>query len=513
MTVKKFVTFESVAPRIRLSLLDWLLALIFLLAGVGVFTRHADFPSFYHPDEPSKARQVIEHEYNFNHPMLLLQTTRLLAGFSSKAPSQQSITETGRLASAIFSAAAIACLVLLAAHLRSSVAALLTGLLLLANHQLYELAHYMKEDPSLAFGIAFFFLCFTRCWLAPTRVQFALLGVGCAMAVSGKYLGVVVLPLAVWAIWAAPKNARVGLGLLALAAFVATFALVNYPMLIAAKEFFTNVGREMDFAVNGHKGITRSVPHGVYGAVLRESTNPGTWILLGIYYLGLAMRRRQVHPAEWAVALFPVVYVLLLSFSPKTHHRYFLPDTLLFCTLAILGLCSVRLPLQVGTMLLHALLFLGAWIPSVVRTAQYDTAFQNDTRAALVEYVRAHVPADAVIVQDKRVNLPNRKDPRHADSPYFLEQPLLGKLFAADLGTIGDLRAQGISYVAVSDGDFGRFFLKTHTPREEEKAEYDRRRAFYEQLFAEGELRWESPAGLQQYLQPSIKLYYLPPTP
>ncbi len=497
----------------RLSWLDWLLAGLFLLAGLGIFTRHADFPSFYHPDEPSKARQVIEHEYNFNHPMLLLQTTRLLSAFSTKAPTQQTITQTGRVASALFAAAAVSCLVLLAAHLRGSIAAALTGLLLLANHQLYELAHYMKEDPSLAFGIALFFLCFTRCWLAPTRTRFILLGFSCAMAVSGKYVGVVILPLAVWAVWAAPKNNRLVLGLLVGLAFVVTFALVNYPMLIAAKEFFTNVGREMDYAVNGHKGITRSVPHGVYGAVLRQSTNPGIWILLGVYYLGLVVRRHRVHPAEWALAVFPIVYVLLLSFSPKTHHRYFLPDTLLFCTVAILGLCSMRLPARTTTIVLQALLFLGAWIPSVVRATAYDTAFQNDSRAALVEYVRANIPTDAVIVQDKRVNLPNRRDPRHADSPYFLEQPLLGKLFAADVGTIDELRAQGIRYVAVSDGDYGRFFLKTHEAKESEKAEYDRRRAFYTKLFAEGNVLWESPAGLQQYLQPSLKLYYLPPAP
>jgi hypothetical protein len=68
--------------------------------------------------------------------------------------------------------------------------------------------------------------------------------------------------------------------------------------------------------------------------------------------------------------------------------------------------------------------------------------------------------------------------------------------------------------VAVSEGDYGRFFLKTHTPRDEDKAAYERRRAFYEELFRTGTVLWESPAGRLQYLQPSIKLYQIgPPQP
>jgi hypothetical protein len=68
----------------------------------------------------------------------------------------------------------------------------------------------------------------------------------------------------------------------------------------------------------------------------------------------------------------------------------------------------------------------------------------------------------------------------------------------------------GIRYVAVSDGDYGRFFLKTHKPRPEEAAEFSRRKAFYEEVFSTGKLLWESPGGRLQYLQPSIKLYELP---
>ena len=508
---------------------EWLLAALFLVAGTMLFSRDSHFPSFYHPDEPSKARQVIDGDYNFNHPMLLLQVTRVIAWASQAAMTPQPITEAGRFASALFSAAAIACLVLLACHLRGWTAGVFTGLFLMVNQHLYELSHYMKEDPAVTFGMAAAFLAFVRCQALPSAARFAIFGATCALAVSGKYIGVVVLPLAVIALATSPKGGRLILSGTFLASFLAMFSLVNFPLLTSLGVFATNVERETDYALHGHKGLTRSVPHGVYGKVFREATNPAIWICLGLYYAALlqdhilaairAISRwfrksarwteritpRSTSLAEWIIALFPIAYVLLLSFSPKTHHRYFLPDTALFCALAAIGLASVHLPhyVRLGMAAVVAAVSVVYWTPTA-------NAFRNDARAALVTYVRANIPKDATIVQDKRVNLPNRNDPRQSDSPYFLKQPLRGKLFAADEGTIGELRAAGIHYIAVSEGDYGRYYLDTHKPRAEEKADYDRRKAFYTQLFADGKLLWECKGGDNIYLQPAIKLYYLP---
>ncbi len=510
--MKFFAIPDLPAPRIHLAVRDWAVGLVIFALSAGIFLRHNDFPSFYHPDEPSKARQVIEGEYNFNHPLLLLQATRVIALAEGVEMRQQSVTEAGRTASALFAAGAVACLTLLAAHLRGTWAAAGVGLLLASNRHLYELAHYMKEDPALAFGVAVFFLMLARSWLAPTGVNFFLLGAGAALATSGKYLGAVVIPLALLPIFLGSREGRLRNGLIYLAGLAAVLVAVNFPMLGALGELTTNVEREAGYAVGGHKGLTRSVPHGVYGAVFREATNPLIWVLLGIYYGGLILRWRKTHPAEKTLALFPLVYVLMLSFSPKTHHRYFLPDTLLFCTLAGMAMLpeAGRLTRQAAKWLTAALVA-GAIVWSVCQAAETDASFQNDARRALVAYVREHIPADAVIVQDKRVNLPSRDDPRQADSPYFLDQKLLGKLFAADEGTVDELKARGIRYVAVAEGDYGRFFLKTHRPQEAGRDDYERRKAFYKQLFAEGQVLWECPAGPQQYLQPAIKLYQLPP--
>lgn len=496
---------------------DWALAAVFFLFGLWLYTRHNDFPSFYHPDEPSKARQVIEGEFNFNHPLLLLQTSRFIAWTSHAAMTPQPITECGRLASAIFSAAIVACLMLLASHLRGTLAAAGAGLLVLANQDVYELAHYMKEDPALTFGMAATFLAAVRCWLKPNLTRFALLGAAMALAVSGKYIGALVLPVALVPLLGAP-NPRLRSTLVMIGAFLLILVAVNYPMLASVGEATHNVEREVGMAVHGHKGLTRSVPHGVYGAVFRHATNPPIWILLGVYYAALLLLWRRISRIEWTVALFPIVFVLILSFSPKTHFRYFLPDTVLFCTLAALAPFSLLLGGEntrgrIATASLLTLLLAAGIAMSSSKVLRYDRAFHNDARRELVTYVKEHIPANETIVQDKRVNLASRKDPRQADSPYFLEQPLLGKLFAADVGTIEELQARGIHYVAVSDGDYGRFFLKTHEAQDDEKAEYDRRKKFYEQLFKQGKVIWEREPGALIYIQPAIKLYELPGPP
>ena len=494
-----------------LTVRSWLLAAVFFVAGVWLYNRHNDFPCFYHPDEPKKARQLITGRFNFKHPLLLLQTTRLASWVSHSPLTPQQVTEIGRMVSAIFAAGAVACFVLLAAHLYGTLAAACVGALLLANSQLYELAHYMKEDTALAFGIAAFFLALTRCWLRPSMARFAVLGAAGALALSGKYAGALFVPLAFVPLFGLREERR-RKALALSVAFVLVLLCVNFPIFTSLGSFLGNLGREVDFAVHGEAGLTRSVPHGVYTAVFRGATNPAIWILLGVYYVRFFKFFRRIHPAEWMLALFPILYVLILSFLPKTNHRYFLPDTLIFCTLAAFGLFCFTL--GGSARLTHAvqvMSFLAAFGLSAAHLIPYDFAFRVDGRQQLLAFIRQNVSPNATIAQDRRVGLPSRSDPRHADSPAFLEQKIVGGQFTADVGSIDELRARGICYVAVSEDDYGRFFLRNHKPAESKRADYYRQKKFYERLFREGELVWECKAGLLPILQPQIRLYYLPP--
>ena len=89
-----------------------------------------------------------------------------------------------------------------------------------------------------------------------------------------------------------------------------------------------------------------------------------------------------------------------------------------------------------------------------------------------------------------------------------LPQRIFDNDYAADLGTLDEMREWGAVYVAVSPRAYDRFFgdLK---PRPAERADFERRRDFYARLFAEAELVFELPSRGIMYLQPGLKLYRL----
>jgi hypothetical protein len=77
----------------------------------------------------------------------------------------------------------------------------------------------------------------------------------------------------------------------------------------------------------------------------------------------------------------------------------------------------------------------------------------------------------------------------------------------ADLGTLDELRAKGITHVAVSESDYGRFFLKSLQPKKGQEEDFARRKAFYESLFDSGEPLFERGRGTVIYLHPGIRVY------
>ncbi len=481
------------------------IAAAFALVALWTYTFANTFPASYHPDEPSKARQVIAGEYNFHHPMLMLSAAKVAVAISGAGDDIQRVTVAGRWVSASLTAAAVGCLVLLAIQLYGLLAGCFAGILLVTNHHLFELAHYFKEDPAVLFGISAFFLALALFDSRPTLGRAALLGVGTGLAVSGKYVGVLVAPVAIIALFVhrrrvSPLRAAAGWVIGA----VAIFALANLPILLNPAGFAGGFERELDFAVHGHKGITRAIPHGVYGAVFRESTNPAIWILLIIFALALLARWRTARPVEWMLALFPLVFAIILSFSPKTHHRYFLPATGLLLVMAGAAIRIAprvvqthwRLPSWASPLFMTLALAVTTGIQAPHYYAYFD-GFSHDTRTQMADYIRANVAPDATIVADKRTNL------RELDLP----NPIEGKLFAADVATLAELRARGITIIAIAKGDYGRFFRDKLKPTDAGAAEFARRKAFYDELFDNGTQLLELEPGTLQYLQPEIALW------
>ncbi|GAB4166349.1 MAG: hypothetical protein Fur0032_03670 [Terrimicrobiaceae bacterium] len=491
------------------------LAVLIFLAGLALYSRNASFPARYHPDEPDKVAQVLTRDWNFHHPLLLLQTASVARALFSIPPETEAVVRLGRWISAAFAAGAAAFLALLAWELADPRAGLAAGLLVIVNTQFFELAHYFKEDTSLAFGTALFAWLFTRFWGRPSILAPLAMGASLGLAASAKYAGLslVILPLAILFAPGISKPSRVVCFFLGLAAFLAVTVTVNFPMLQMVQQAAGGITREVEYAVDGHMGITRKIPHGVYIAVLTNATNPGLWFLLALYALSLvaSLAPARIVPAYWRHALgchlfklpdyiltaFIVLTVVGFSFVPKTHHRYMLPITGLLIVLATVA--AFRPPARLirwftFPAMAAAILF------SCLSTWDCLVAFGADTRAALQDFLKSTASPDTLIVTDRRVGLPE-------DFPFRT----ISKRFAADAGSLADLRAAGPTLVVVTQGDFGRFLLKNHSPTGSSSPDYWRRSQFYLDLFASGELVWQREPGRLPYLQPGIRVYQLNP--
>ena len=509
----------SAEPRV-FWLAGWALALF--AACLALDTRHNGFPYFYHPDESAKVDQVLTGEWNFHHPMLLLSATKVAVETLGVATSDQPVVEAGRWISAGFVAGAVVALALLAYVWRGWTASLAAGGALLLHHQLFELAHYMKEDSALLLGMALSFLATFAHWQKPNAWRAALLGAAVAVAISGKYLGVCVLVVGLPVLWgiSAGRGRRVACFC---GALCAVLLLVNLPLLLHLDAFEKSFGGEMQEILHGNRGMTRRVPHAQYWSIFRDNSSPVVWVLLTVFLAARWRERRSVSQAEWLIIAFPFAYALALSFSPKSNDRYFLPATAVLTLLAGLGVVDAArllarwMPLRWALAGCAAALVVSQVVspPSPLdwRTLrEYFAAFQRDDNAELIAWIKAELPPDAVIAKDSRIKLPDPDSEKDLRRFAPIPQRILAERYAADLGTMAEIRARGVTHLAVSMTDYGKFLLPGLIPQESERADFERRKAFYEALLRDGKPIFVRDRGPVLYLHPGIRLYRVPPT-
>jgi hypothetical protein len=363
-----------------------------------------------------------------------------------------------------------------------------------------------------------------------------LLGAACALAISGKYVGVVALIVAIPALlWpaeaAGEKVLRTRSIVTALCGFIAIAVLVNWPMFRDLATFRASFGREVNLVATGQGEVTRSIPHALYWNVFVDNTSPLIWILMAAFLCERWRHRGSMAPVEKAVVLFPFAFAIALSFSPKENDRYFLPATALFTLFAAMGVEDFPRMLCWGAELLGwshpeawiegkargiivasaavalVTIQLTGWWPTKPGWTQYDRAFQRDDQMELFAWMQTELPTSAVVAADSRVGLPDPRRKKNAARGMSIPQKLLVSKLAADLGTLEELRAKGVTHVAVSESSYGRFFRGGLRAKDESSSGFNRGRAFYERLFREGTRVFDRERGTVIYLHPGIIVY------
>ena len=152
--------------------------------------------------------------------------------------------------------------------------------------------------------------------------------------------------------------------------------------------------------------------------------------------------------------------------------------------------------------------------PEVRRVALHLGEFAGESRTALYVWVGAHVPAASAIVQDRYAGLPDPSEGYSTPQQPYLPQLVVTRHYAVDYGTLDELRARGIEYVAVCERIYERFFgaprrFGTDLAREK----FERRRARYAELFEQGELVFEAGSSTiaGAPVNPIVRLYRIAP--
>jgi 4-amino-4-deoxy-L-arabinose transferase-like glycosyltransferase len=504
--------FESDAL-IRLAALFWFVVL------VALYSRGDGFPANWHWDEPSKVEQVLGAEPNFVHPYLLLALTKAALWVAGAQVVPQEIVIAGRLVSAVAAAGAVVALAMAATLLAGRLAAALTAVLVGTIPLFFDLAHFMKEDALLSFGLAAFVLAVLRYDDAPGRWRLAQLGAAAGFACAGKYVGAVSIPIGLVVVISISGRLRLSpvrpcLTMIAWAA--AVFVAANFPALLDPYQFVYGLHSGVARVTDHHGGFVRPLDSDFYLVGLMQLCPIAMLAAYGAWLVRVIEDRRRVTVARAIVAALPLAYLAMLQVSPLKMIRYELPVVALLTMLgasAIAGMLvgTTRWPIRA----LAAAVVVYLFAVNVAGVVASERTMTNDTRLDMARWIRANLPANAFIAEESIAGM-NAAGTAAADAT--IPMKMIDRNYLPELGTRADLLRRGVTHVLIADLAFGRFFNDTLTVDEHDLVwvtRIKRYRAFYRDLFASATLLHQSngatPPGT--FIAPGLWLFKLEPTP
>lgn len=474
--------------RAKCLLFAWFLLL------VAIFSRDNDFPASWHPDEPGKVAQLLEGKENCHHPQLMLRATSLVLHLSGARATAHEIVVTGRWVSAVAAAGAVICLALLAMELGGVLAGLMAAVFVGTDPLLFGLAHYMKEDAIYVLGLSLFLLALVRFDAAPGRGRLIVLGIAARLAISGKYIGAVVIPTVVgFLIWMNRAQWRIAARQCAtvLAWAAAIFLVIDFPIFTDTSYFRWAFEKEVTHVLNDHGGLVRPITSMFYFNGLSHIGALTFALFCCAWLVSLAREPRSVPRSRLIVGVFPIAYLVLLQVSPVKIIRYELPivvniEMLGACTLAALLATLRSRPLR-ALVVSAAVLLLSLHASGMLISR---AALAQDTRNQMARWIETHVERDAVMMVDRLAGFGFSRYKSLEPLPVGAPQNVI-EIEPATLAKLRNDFPTPRTYVLVADSDFGRYFNTTLRVNEEDadgREEVARYRAFYTRVFERGKL-------------------------
>jgi len=484
----------------------WLLCGGLCVALLWFYTAHNSYPFFYHTDVPAKVRQVIDGTRNFHHPLLLITATDLISRLIGSDRTDQHVVVVGRWFSASCAALAmiaVALLVMRRAGLPGGIAA---GVLAGVHPVIFQSAHEMKEDCAVLLGIVWAFYALDVFCVREQRSALVAAGVACGVAVSAKYIGVLILITAAVVVAIQSQRARdnvITRLFVLFAAAAVTFALINFQALLHPASAFTAAASEfehMRYIGTAHLFQTNYLPK-----VVRRAGVP-MLIALGVFVWRLIMRGRRA-VIEWAILGFGAAWMCALSFTPLSKDRYLIPILTLFIALGVVGLrwllewSGARMPRlpQLSILLVCCAGLAAVYLP---KTFAAEGEFSIDSRKRMIAWIRQTLPADAIVAHEWRIWPP--ADATGVNGDFSIPQKRIeAPRFASDFKSIENLRALGATHVVV----LGKFYRDLLEGAEVVPVRADPE--FYWALNERAKLVWQAERGQNLYIHPGLAVYQL----
>jgi 4-amino-4-deoxy-L-arabinose transferase-like glycosyltransferase len=502
------------------SRIDWGIAIIMFTVfagGLVWFTHGNKNPAFYNPEEMVRVSQVISGEWDYHRPVLFELTISIMKQLFHVSGDVQSVAELGRVVSAFYSVASIVCLSLAVYFLCNRAAAVLLACLLLFQHAFFDLAHTVSENTSLMFGAALCLLAMVLLERKATVSRALFLGCSVAIAASAQYIGLLLFVPALVVVvrcgnreLRGPRIAEFVLGLL-FAMLVLNFSAIT-KLPVTMMDLVQNLMSAMASLPGGLSNLVK----GYYWALLLQNTTPAIWIMFGLAICIFWFQRSKLKVSEIALLAIPTVYFLLLLFSPPESDLHFLPMigfTYAFAVVgsALMGEIIAKMREQARGWLLPALiaLCLSACFSEFVRGLRYFVAFSRDDRLDMLAWMDGNLDPGCKVIADRTAFLPGLLAETNQKCRFELVSGEI-KPTGGKVPLLAQLVASGVSYAALSDSDYDRFFSQVASVAQANDTSFSALKQFYFEVLSKGILIWRRERGTVKYMQPGLAVYRLP---
>jgi 4-amino-4-deoxy-L-arabinose transferase-like glycosyltransferase len=427
---------------------------LLLILGLSAFlnTYNINFPDFYHADEAKKFQFVLTDQQDFRHPILMLQTARVLHKVVGLKDSNRLIILC-RMISASLGVLIVFLIYRLSRQGLGKNYALLAALTVAVSPILVVHAHYFKEDIIFTACSFLSLICFLKLLRERTTAATLLWGLATGLALSAQYKGIFLALLYFVFPRVLPdldrtwfyKNFRIGLAVMA-----SVFLLVNYPLFLNANIFFSGFTNEVSHVVGGHTLNVYPFQHW-FGFHLVNSLIPGMSLIVTLLALGglaITVRRwKEAAVVDKLLFLYTMAFYFVHEISPmKTFPdfmRYMIP-------------------------IVPAMIYFAC--KAISKISQWMQRYPAKTMVPGVPWVLAGavvlVPAydswrlDSHLIDDTRLQARQWIDAAQGET--WGERYTLGKDWKKRYLTeidISEARNSGVAYLAVSSFSYERFFI------------------------------------------------------